>query len=200
MELALRQTDPDDLRHTLQQAHTAAIRTARLANQLLSLARSEPGGHRPDALQRVDLHQVAEETAAQWVPRAAAKNIDLGFELETAWVQAEPLLLRELLANLLDNAIRYTEPSGRITVRTMMRNSQAWLQVEDNGPGIPEHERHKVVERFYRIEGTPGDGSGLGLAIALEIARTNDAELKLETPPGGSGTLVSVIFHPAQAG
>jgi two-component system sensor histidine kinase TctE len=165
-----------------------------LANQLLTLARAEPGGHRPDTLRPLNLAERVEAAAEIWVPRAVARSLDLGFELEPAWVLGEPLLIGELLANLLDNAIRYTPAGGRITARTLVRGNHALLQVEDDGPGIPEEERARVTERFYRLEGSPGDGCGLGLAIVHEIALAHDAELTLETPPGGKGSLFTVVF------
>jgi len=194
MDLALRQSDPAEVRHTLQHLHADTARTVHLANQLLALARAEPGGHRPDSLRPVNLAERVEAAAADWVPRAVAKDLDLGFELQPAWVLGEPLLIGELLANLLDNAIRYTPAGGRITARTLVRGDQALLQVEDDGPGIPEGERGKVVERFYRMAGSPGDGCGLGLAIVQEIAHAHDAALALETPPGGHGSLFTVAF------
>src|SRR6185436_10667991 len=116
------------------------IRTARLANQLLALARAEPGGNRADAFKRVNLRAVVEDAADEWVHRALAKEIDLGFELSDAQVQGDALLLREVLANLIHNALEYTPRAGRVTVRTGMRNDCAFLEVEDDGPGIPPAE------------------------------------------------------------
>ena len=107
------------------------------------------------------------------------------------------LLIRELLANLLDNAIRYTPAGGRITVRAMVKEKKAALEVEDNGPGIAASDADAVFERFYRIKGSPGDGCGLGLAIVKEIARTHNATVELKTPPSGQGTLVRVNFASA---
>jgi two-component system sensor histidine kinase TctE len=195
VDLALRQQDPDEVRQTLKQISCAAERTSHLTNQLLTLARAEPGGHFATAMTPVDLGEIVQEVAASWMPQALAKDIDLGFEISSARVTGRPLLLRELLANLLDNAIRYTPTGGRITVRTAASDGTALLQVEDNGPGIPEDEREKVLERFYRPEGAPGTGCGLGLAIVNEIALAHDATVKLETPPSGSGLLVNVRFR-----
>ena len=138
------------------------------------------------------------------MPRALAQNIDLGFELEHAWTIGDPLLLRELLANLLDNALAYGKQpspdnstvatdegtSGKVTVRTRSQDELVVLEVEDDGPGIPEADRPQVLERFYRRPGTPGDGSGLGLAIVAEIARRHQATLALLTPASGRGLLV----------
>ena len=194
VDLALQQKNDGDLRLTLQHLFAATERAVHLANQLLTLARAEPAGHLPDEMQPVDLSQTAQECAEEWVPRALAKNIDLGFELESAQILGIPLLIRELLANLLDNAIRYTPAGGRITVRAIVKGKKAALEVEDNGPGIAASDADAVFERFYRIKGSPGDGCGLGLAIVKEIARTHNATVELKTPPSGQGTLVRVNF------
>jgi two-component system sensor histidine kinase TctE len=105
----------------------------------------------------------------------------------------EPLLIRELLANLIDNALRYTPAGGSVTVRCRQANG-AVLEVEDNGIGIPESQREKVLERFHRVEGSPGGGCGLGLAIVQEIARIHGATLEITAPPAGRGTLVCISF------
>ena len=97
-------------------------------------------------------------------------------------------LLRELLANLLDNAIRYTPAQGKVTVLLSARVGQARLAVEDNGPGIPEAEREHVFERFHRLQDNTGSGCGLGLAIVREIALLHGAEVGVETVSGASGT------------
>lgn len=194
VDLALHQKNEVDLRLTLQHLFTATERTVHLANQLLTLARAEPAGHLPGEMQPVDLSRIAQECAEEWVPRALAKNIDLGFELESTRIIGIPLLIRELLANLLDNAIRYTPAGGNITVRAMLQDHASVLEVEDNGPGIPASDADAVFERFYRIKGSPGDGCGLGLAIVKEIALTHNATVEPKTPTTGQGTLMRVIF------
>ena len=148
----------------------------------------------PTARRPLNLRDVANGAVQEWVSQALQRNIDLGFELEDAWVLAEPLLLRELLANLLDNAISYTAVDGRVTVRTRIETGAALLEVEDDGPGIPESEREHVFERFYRIPGTLGPGCGLGLAIVREIADRHGAEVHLLVPVSGRGTLVRITF------
>lgn len=192
-ELALRQTDPAELRHTLVKLHEAAARTAHLGNQLLTLARAEAGEQRPEGIQSLDLADAGRE-AAERVPQALAKDIDLGFELQAAPMLGDPLLLHEMLANLLDNAIAYTPRGGQVTVRTYVQDGAAVLEVEDDGPGIPQAERDKVLERFYRIEGTPGQGCGLGLAIVQEIALAHAGMLEITPAKGEGGTRVTVRF------
>ena len=103
-----------------------------------------------------------------------------------------------MLSNLVDNAINYGGAGGRITVRLTPAPAPV-LSVEDEGPGIPEAERERVLERFYRIAGTPGSGCGLGLAIGQEIARAHGAALEITQPETGRGTLVIIRF-PAIAG
>lgn len=193
VELAKRQSGSPGLPGILEDLEKESSRTAHIANQLLALARAEPGGHSADALRPLDLRDVVNGAADVWVGRALQKDIDLGFEAAPAPVQADALLVQELLANLLDNAIRYTPPHGVITVRSLLRDECPVLEVEDNGIGIPEGERTRVLERFYRVNGTPGQGSGLGLAIVKEIANAHDATIAIHAP-AGRGTVVTVRF------
>jgi len=199
-ELALRQDAPTEVRHTLLQLNTATGQTTHLVNQLLSLARAEPGSTRAQALQTIDLNELARETTAEWVPQALTRKLDLGFDAapHIPLIEGDALLVKEMLRNLLDNAIRYTQPGGQVTVRVAVENSKVLLSVEDNGPGIPAVERERVFERFYRLLGTGAEGCGLGLAIVREIAQSHNAETRLEPGVNGSGTLASVIFPPAE--
>src|SRR5262249_35928527 len=130
---------------------------------------------------------------------AVARNIDLGFELEDAWTLGEPLLLRELAANLLDNALAYTQDGGSVTVRTGVRGGESVLEVEDNGPGIPESEREKVFERFYRVAPAGGRGGGWGLSSVAETAKGTTARAEPAPPPAAGGTLTRAA-SPALAG
>ena len=194
-ELALRQQDITAVQHTLLQLNTATGQTTHLVNQLLSLARAEPGANRTQALQRLDLADLARDTATEWVPHALARKIDLGYDGTTgALIDGDSLLLREMLANLLDNAIRYTQPGGRVTVRVVAQGNHTRLSVEDNGPGIAADERERVFERFHRVLGTGAGGCGLGLAIVREIAQSHNAEVRLAAGAGGTGTLISIGF------
>ena len=123
-----------------------------------------------------------------------ARKIDLGFSLEHAPIRGDPLLLPELIDNLIDNALRYTPTGGAVTVNTGSEDETSYLSVEDTGPGIPAGERNKVRERFYRVAGTPGDGSGLGLAIAQEVVDRHAGVLEIEARNGSGGTRVRVCF------
>ena len=191
-ELALTQPLSESVRAQLEQVHQATIRTARLANQLLALARAEPGTRGDPS--HVDLKAVVEAEADAWVHQALARDIDLGFELEPAPMQGDAFLLREALANLVHNAIEYSNRAGRVTVRTGARNDHAFVEVEDDGPGIPTLERSRVLERFYRVPGTSGTGSGLGLAIVREIAVGHGAGIELGDGAGAKGCRVAITF------
>jgi two-component system sensor histidine kinase TctE len=190
-ELALAQPIPDACRAQLEQVRRATIRTARLANQLLALARAEPGAR--SATAQVDLKGMAGGEAEAWVRQARARDIDLGFELDAATVDGDAFLLREALSNLVHNALEYSHLGGRVTVRTGRRNGHAYLEVEDDGPGIAPEERARVLERFYRAPGTPGTGSGLGLAIVREIAASHAASIFVAEGSAG-GCKVGITF------
>lgn len=194
-ELALRASDPDAARRSLEQLHQAAGRAAHLVSQLMSLARLEPRSARPLQAEPLDLNELARATTARWVPQALAGGIDLGFDTCSAQarVVGDRLLLEELLGNLIDNAIRYTPHGGEATVRVLRLPGTAVVEVEDNGPGIPENERAQVMERFQRGSNTAQTpGSGLGLAIVREIAVTHGAEVHVEAGSNGRGTRVRV--------
>ncbi|MDQ7988762.1 MAG: sensor histidine kinase N-terminal domain-containing protein [Candidatus Dactylopiibacterium sp.] len=197
IELALLETHEPEGRARLADIHESAVRAARLAVQLLSLARAEPGASTADPRVPLDLARLATELVDEWVPRAIARRIDLGFELESAPVLGQPLLLRELMVNLLHNALEYTPPGGRVTLRCGREGGCSVLAVEDNGPGIAPALREKALQRFVRLPGTPGAGSGLGLAIVSEIAEGHQAVLQLREAPGPHGLLAHVAFPAA---
>jgi two-component system sensor histidine kinase TctE len=198
-ELALRQTKSEEAQTTLRQLHTATEQAARLINQLLSLARSEPGTHITHTMERLDLGALARDATTEWVPRALARDIDLGYDslAQDATVTGNVFLLREMLNNLLDNAIRYTPCGGHVTVRVTADGGRLALTVEDNGPGIAESDRERVFERFYRVLGSGAEGCGLGLAIVREIALGHNAEIALGQGAGGVGTAVRISFPKA---
>lgn len=186
-EIALAQPLPEGTRKELEQVHEASIRTARLANQLLTLARAEPGTRSSSA--QVNLRALVEGEADAWVHQALAREIDLGFELDAVPVHGDEFLLREALANLVHNAVEYTPRGGRVTVRTGERAGLPFVEVEDDGPGIPPAEAARVFERFHRVPGTPGTGSGLGLAIVREIAHSHGAKVSIGEGAGPAGAV-----------
>lgn len=194
VEYALRQKEPAEWLRALQSLEPATDRTVRLANQLLTLARAEVGAHQLDSMRVLDLRNVVEEVVGQWMPRAIAGGTDLGLELQPAAVYGDALLVGEALSNLLDNALRYTPGGGRVTVRLMVQGAEAVLEVEDDGVGIPEADREKVLRRFHRVDGTPGEGCGLGLAIVKEISNLHGGRVEIRAGESGNGTRVIVYL------
>ena len=168
---------------------------AHSANQLLTLARADPAVNVASKNnQTVSLKSIAEEVIAKFFDRALQARIDLGGELQPAAIVADPALLDDLLSNLVDNALKYTPAGGTVTVSTGERAGKPFLAVEDSGPGIPEGDRDRVKQRFYRLPNSPGHGSGLGLAIVAEIAELYGASLNIESGAGGAGARVSLQF------
>lgn len=198
-EAALREDDLASIQHALKQISAGSDNLARLANQLLSLARAEPEAVAALAFVSVDLVRLIHDVTSSWVPKALDKNIDLGVkcELKELNVSANNVLLQELLNNLIDNAIRYNQVGAKVTVALDKVNDEAILSVQDNGVGIALLEQQKVFERFYRVLGTAENGCGLGLAIVQEIAHQHQARVLLEYSDmkKQTGTTVKVIFR-----
>ena len=206
-DLALRSdANAEDLKQSLKHIGRASMRATHTVNQLLALARAESSGSGM-ATQTCDLALLTMEVVKDSLPRAMDKHIDLGFEGPEPGVALQagnPTLLKEMVRNLIDNAIHYTPSSaahpGVVTARVCGDTHSGWdIQVEDSGNGIPEAERARVFEPFYRALGTEADGSGLGLPIVLEIAEKHHASVSLsETHPGHTppGAKFSVKFHP----
>jgi len=190
LELLLRRDLDSEVREEIAGMHAATVRASHLANQLLALAKAEAGAEDTGRLTTVDLYAIADRAVQEWVHSAIARDIDLGFVLEHAMVLGNPLLLGELLDNLLDNALRYTPRGGSVTVRCGSELGQPYLSVEDSGPGIPESDRGRVCERFYRVQGTPGDGAGLGLAIVKEVVQRHRGALHIEAPERGTRIVI----------
>ena len=207
-ELALRQLDPAEIHRSLEQLAKSSESATRLVNQLLALARAENQPQAGLAFAEIDLPRLARETVQDWVQASFAGEIDLGFEPPTAdegpvVIAGQPLMLRELLSNLIDNALRYTPAGGSVTVRVRRDGAggPALLEVEDTGPGIAPSERERVFERFYRILGSNTQGSGLGLAIVREIAQQHGAEIDIFNNPRSHsarfpGSLFRLTFPP----
>lgn len=195
-ELIMRMDDVGEIHHTMQQLHIAADQAGRLINQLLVLASSEADAQAEESFAQLDLAALARKVTESWVKTALYKKIDLGFECGVCdfSLTGNALLLGEMLSNLIDNALRYTQAGGWVTVRIIRAGNEVHLEVEDNGPGIPESEREKVFEHFYRVQGSQQEGCGLGLSIVREIAHRHHAEIYASPGQDGSGTLMSVIF------
>jgi two-component system sensor histidine kinase TctE len=167
----------------------------RLVNQLLTLFMAEAAAHSAPRQAEVDLAEVVQRVLEESAPAAQAKQIDLGFEQRGgALVRGTPSMLHELVANLVDNAIRYTPHRGVVTAAIEGAAERVTLRIEDNGPGIPAEQRERVFERFYRLHEDGAGGSGLGLPIVREIAAASRASVQLSDPGQGTGLVVSVVF------
>ncbi len=184
-EIDAGQQDPQALKQSLQYIAHSSERAAHMVNQLLAMARAEAKtpARPPEA---VDLAALARETVRDFVPKAMDKRIDLGYEGPEdeplrGRLMGQPMLLRELVRNLVDNALQYTPAGGTVTARVLDDpfDQVVVLQVEDTGPGIPEAEHEQVLQPFYRALGSNVDGSGLGLAIVNEIVQQHGAELTI---------------------
>jgi two-component system, OmpR family, sensor histidine kinase TctE len=209
-ELALSLDQTEQTRNRLLQITSSADRAAHMINQLLALARadnrtnnspnlSDDTDLRTTPLELIDLGQIAREATVSYVDSALEKSIDLGYEDVPGRhrVQGDAALLRELINNLIDNAIKYTPVNGQITVRILRDSSHTrslLLQVEDTGIGIPPGDREQVFERFYRVLGTGEAGSGLGLAIVRSIALFHNASVTVSGNEKGQGSVFEVRF------
>ena len=195
IEMALRENTLAEMRHSVAHLYLSAERLSRLVGQLLSLARNEPGAADSIALQPLNLRALALEVTMEWVPRALERNVDLGFEAEDeeVMIDGDSHRLRELINNLVDNAVRYSRDGGRATV-AVTAGPRPVLSVSDDGPQIPVEDRLRVFERFHRLLGSPASGSGLGLAIVSEIAALHEADVSLENDSDGVGNTFTVTF------
>ena len=170
-------------------------RTRELLDQLLTLARIQD--RRVSPVQSVALDQVIREVLEDLVPLAEEKQIDLGVVgAVEARVQAQAIDLKVLVKNLVDNAIRYTPPGGRVDITVTLEPGMVTLQVDDTGPGIPVQERERVFDPFYRVLGSGEIGSGLGLAITRTVADSMGATIELvDASASASGLRVLVRFE-----
>jgi len=206
-QLAERAVDDNSRRAALAELRAGLTRATHLVEQMLTLAREEPGvAERRFA--PVNLTELARSVVAEHAAIAAARNVDLGMagaaaetaEAAPVVVQGDAAALRALASNLVDNAVRYSPPGGRIDVTVDQEPHDVALAVRDSGPGIPAGERARVFDRFYRAPGPHAGevpGSGLGLAIVKRIAERHEATLSLEPGfdgPSGEGLTVTVRF------
>jgi signal transduction histidine kinase len=200
--------DPQQTLVAVRELRAAADRAVRLSNQLLSLARAEPSEQAARFVD-IDMAALAFDTGAEWVPRALASHVDLGFQrlddpanAHPLMARGNPVLLHEVIANLLDNALKYVPPSrfdgGRITV-TVSQNvigdvRMAEIIVEDNGPGVPGTQQADLFKRFFRGDGQTDagvdSGAGLGLAIVHDIMVLHRGSVHYEDAPDGGARFI----------
>jgi two-component system sensor histidine kinase TctE len=189
--VAAREHDAARRDEALEALRGSTRQMSRLASQLLTLSRAEPGSRRPRK-DVIDLADTAREVLEGQAEEALRRGIDLGLDANgPVVVKGDGTMLREMLVNLVDNAIRYTRENGSVTVSVGKADDVAVLTVEDSGPGIPHAEREQVFERFYRVLGTEGEGSGIGLAIVREVVDGSGGSVTLGDAPG-QGLLVTV--------
>jgi two-component system sensor histidine kinase TctE len=196
-ELVLREEDPSAVIKAVVDLYEHSQATTRLANQLLALARSEPG--QGGEAKVLDLDLLAREACASHVSDAFGRGVDLGYDGQgPAFVLGRDVMLREAIANLVHNAVAYGARPGTVTVSVGRPSPDVVaLAVEDDGPGIPPEDRTRVLERFYRRPGTGGGGAGLGLPIVAQIAEGHGATLHLLDGAGGKGLRVELRFPAA---
>lgn len=194
LELLVAEPAAAPIRNRLSTLQEGIRQLAHSANQLLTLARADPSVNIAAKNQTVALHTIVGEVIAKFFDRALQSNIDLGAETQPVSILADPSLLDDLLSNLVDNALKYTPAGGAVTVSAGARDGKPYIAVEDTGPGIPESDRERVRQRFYRLPNSPGHGSGLGLAIVDEIAKLYGASLSIGSGQSGAGTKVTLQF------
>jgi two-component system sensor histidine kinase TctE len=190
LDLLISEPAAQPVRHRLLTLQEGIRQLAHSANQLLALARADPAANIAVKKHTVDLQAIVAEVVAKSFDRALRGHIDLGIDVQPLAITADPSLLEDLVGNLVDNALKYTPAGGRVTVSVGRLDGKPYLAVEDTGPGIPEEERQRVRQRFYRMPNSPGHGSGLGLAIVEEIARLHDATVEIGPGAEGIGTRV----------
>ena len=194
IQLAERANTDEERDAAFAQLKQGQSRAAHLVQQLLTLARQEPGVA-PQPHAAVHLAEVVRLAVSEHAPLAAERNIDLGISHEEPTrISGDFEALRAMLGNLIDNAIRYTPPGGTVDVALRTGQGTGVLEISDTGPGVPEEDRQRVFDRFYRREATHTSGSGLGLAIVKSIADRHHASIQLQNREPGPGLRVCVTF------
>jgi two-component system sensor histidine kinase TctE len=195
-ERAERATDTSTEREALGALHRSVERAARLSAQLLALARTDPEAVSAIELKPLDLTTLTRTVGEEWVRRALERDIDFGLAVpdHPVLVKGDERLLSEVLSNLIDNALRYGNPGGHVTLM-VETGEKIRLSVQDDGPGIPPEERTRIFERFYRLQNSNSDGCGLGLSIVAEIARLHNATVEVTSGANDRGSRFSVVFR-----
>jgi len=192
-QLASRANTQSEREIALAQLTGGVDRAAHLVEQLLHMARLEPSA-RQSAFKTLSLDALIKKVVADFSAQADARDIDLGVgACASINLTGQAESLRMLLGNLLDNALRYSPTGGRVDVELGKENNQAVISVYDSGPGIPEAERERVFERFYRVAGSDVPGSGLGLSIVRQVAVMHGGHIELNTATTG-GLSVRVVL------
>ena len=198
-QVAAAATEANERTKALNSVVQASDRATHLLAQLLTMARLDNDTLISNFV-NCDLRKIAVDVIAEITPQALQKKVEVMLdEGQAAWVRGEPALLAVLLRNLIDNAIRYSPADTFVAVTIKRLDGKVRLTVSDQGPGIPEHERDRVLSRFTRLGGNDAPGSGLGLSIALRIAQLHGATLVLQDGPGEYGLSVCASFREVSA-
>lgn len=197
-QVALNTNNIDEKNIALQKVIASVNRNTHIVQQLLTMSKLVPDEVNINDLDDMNLAKITRELLAMLAPAAIEKHIELEFEQteNTKCFSGNPTAISILIRNLVDNAIRYSNPdNGRVIVRVYQSNEHVVLEVEDNGPGIPIEFHSRVFERFFRTLGNKSPGSGLGLAIVQQIAVLHNAKIVLDSPSHGTGLIVRVFFN-----
>jgi two-component system, OmpR family, sensor histidine kinase TctE len=199
-ERAERAQDIPSGHEALRALHRNVERAARVSQQLLALARTDPEAVAAIELKNVDLTALTRQVGEEWIPRALERDVDFGLAVpdHPVLVRGDERLLSEVLSNLIDNALRYGNEGGHVTL-IVEAGPPPKLSVQDDGPGIPPGERALIFERFYRVEHGNGDGCGLGLSIVEEIARLHQATVEVTSGANDRGSRFTVVFKPSDS-
>ncbi len=187
LESAALDAPSGQVRRSLEAAEREADRLSRIVDRLLLLSREIELGQGGPA----DVGEAVARAAERWREPAERAGATVAVRAEPVAARADPTDLDQVLDNLLDNALAYAP--GPITVEAGRRDQRAFLAVQDRGPGIPEGDRGRVTERFFRGRGARPGGSGLGLAIVRELAEKWGGAVEIVTPPEG-GTRIEVTL------
>jgi len=194
-QVAIKTEDQKNREEALSKVIRSVDRCSHVVTQLLTLSRLGEEKALTE-VKPVNLHKLATEIIAYLVPQALDKNIEIELtsQSEEEIIEGADAALGILIRNVVDNAIRYTPPNGRVKVEILETVHHVILRITDTGPGIPPELRERVFERFFRIPGTTASGSGLGLAIVSQIAELHHARISLNAGPGGLGLQMDIIF------
>jgi two-component system phosphate regulon sensor histidine kinase PhoR len=182
-------------KHFYQEIRKNADRLLALINDIIRLSDLDRKGHEP-SFGVIDLYEVVKECMDELTVNAKQRNVNISLDGESCNVHGSKDMLKELVENLAQNAIRYNNAGGKVWVSVTKRDGRSVLTVKDNGIGIPASEQQRIFERFYRVDKSRSKatgGTGLGLAIVKHIVEIHDAKIELDSAPG-VGTTISVLF------
>ena len=205
IQLAQESQDTEEIKNRLEQISQSSKRLIHIINQLLSLSKTQPEAMHSSTFIKMDLVSLTKKTMEDLFPLADLKKIDLGYEglNENAFIMGDEQKLYDLIHNLIENAIKYTPPSGKVNVSIEIKNNRICLTVEDTGKGIPKEDQPSVFKRFYRgdnVTQSGGDsGAGIGLAIVKEIANMHEATVEIDSRNEKPGTRFYVYFEPIKS-